>query len=522
MLNRILLLFVVSLFGQNFCFAQGGEGSKPLPPTIQVLTLNPGTGVPTITWTPPSYNPLYPNPEGYIIYKPNNSNIYEDGQGWVEIDTVPSNVFTYTHLDGSGLDSRIDYTVATLGLTEPSQLASHHGSIHLTAQYDSCSNQLNINWSHYYGWGNRIEKYDIYVGSSPNWENLNLVGSVNGVQNVYYHPVEPDREFYIYVEAKKRESELTTRSNLAYISTSVAQRPSFMYIDSIIAMDHQIRLRFEIDNTTEFRDFEVVRWEQSDSISSIFSAKKLFRFSDPTTILYSDTTDSWAGRSRPFYYKINAYDGCGRLKNISNLSNSITIRAYTEGYSTTLTWDRFYSKNQNPVNYRLYRITYQPNPSDPELTYEIENPSEFSFVDDLSQFEGQGYIPQFCYYVEAIETLEGINNFRVSRSRTICTEVTPEIIMPNALDPMSKIMVRGKPRNIFAPTISFVSTYRLTIFDRWGGIVYIGNNEGWNGRLSNGDFAKEGSYLYRIEVQTDTGRTISKTGSLTIIYGPMR
>lgn len=522
MLNRFVLTFFITFATPVLCLAQGDGNSKPLAPTIQVLTLNPGTGVPTITWTPPAYNPLYPEPEGYIIYKPSNSNIYEDGQGWIEIDTVSSNTFTFTHQNGSGLEGRLDYTVATLGLTEPSQLAGHHGSIHLTAEYDSCSNKLNISWNQYYGWGNRIEKYDIYLGSSPNWENLNLVGSVAGVQNIYYHPVEPDREFYIYVEAKKRESDLTTRSNLTFVSTRVAQKPSFMYIDSIIAMDQEIKLRYRIDNNTEFRKFAIIRWEQSDSVASIFSAKNLFQFTDPTSILYSDTTDSWAGRSRPFFYKINGYDGCGRLKSVSNLSNSITIRAYTRGFKTTITWDKFYSANQNVVTYRIYRISYQPTINPPELIYEQDNPAENTFIDDLSQFEGQGYIPQFCYYAEAIEQLEGNNNFRVSRSRTICTEITPEITMPNALDPMSTIVVRGVPRNVFVPTISFLSSYKLIIYDRWGGIVYEGVDTGWNGKLSNGDYAKEGAYLYRIEVYTETGRTIAKTGSLTVIYGPMR
>jgi hypothetical protein len=293
-----------------------------------------------------------------------------------------------------------------------------------------------------------------------------------------------------------------------------------MYIDSIIALDKQVNLHFNIDNNTEYNNFDLVRWEQSDSIESIFSAKTLFQFTDPSTIFFSDTTDSWAARSRPFYFKINAYDGCNRIKKITNLSNSISIRAFTQGLKTTITWDKFFSAALNTITYKVYRISFTPDITPPELIFEVENPTVFSCIDDLSQFNGQGYMPNFCYYVEAIETLEGNNNFRLSRSRNLCSSVTPQIVMPNAIDPLSNIMINGIPRNIFAPTISFISSYKLIIYNRWGGVVYEGVDAGWDGKLSTGEYAKEGSYVYRLEVYTDSGRMVTKTGTLTVIFGP--
>jgi hypothetical protein len=293
-----------------------------------------------------------------------------------------------------------------------------------------------------------------------------------------------------------------------------------MFIDSIIARDKQNEIHFTIDPNTEFRKFKLVRWESSDSISSIFTVKNLFEFTEPSTIYFADTTDSWAARSRPFYYKINAYNGCNRIKKVSNLSNTIIIRAYSKGNKTTISWEEFYSAKDNSIKYNLYRIAYREGVPISEMIYQAENPIETEYVDDLSIFEGQSFQSYFCYYVEAHEVLGGGLTDRLSRSRTICTRVDPDVPMPNAIDPLSTIVREGIPRNIFAPTISFESSYKLIIYSRGGSIVFEGNSEGWNGRLPNGQLAPEGTYVYRLEVISESKKIKSKTGTVTVIYGP--
>lgn len=513
MFLRAKILFILCIFAATLNNGLKAQEPKPLPPSFDVLTINPADGHPTLSWTPPNYNPLHPDPTGYIIYIPTDI-------GNLAIDTVDADTHTYTDLNNTGNNSSIKYTIASNGPTEPSQLTSHHGSIHLTAEYDSCGNKLNINWNHYVGWGNRIDFYNIYLSETPALNNFTKIGSVNGVQNVLYHPVEPNKEFYLYVEAKKRDEEVYTKSNMAYINTKISRPPNFVRLDSIIAKNNETELHFKIDNSTEYRDFIITRWEYSDSVSSIFTAKRLFSFSDPTTIFFTDTTDSWSARSRPFYFKINAYDGCNRLKIVSNLSNSIIVRALSRGQTTTISWDPFYSAQSNPIVYKLYRITYSPNPNPPELIFEEENPYEFSYDDNHDQFEGQGYLPQFCYYIEAHEILEDSQIKRISRSRTICTEITPNIKMPNAIDPKSTIIRNNIPRNVFAPTLTFLATYKLIIYNRWGGIVFQGNNQGWDGRLNNGEYASEGAYVYRLEVYTESRRMTTKKGTVNVVYGP--
>ncbi|MDD3891354.1 MAG: gliding motility-associated C-terminal domain-containing protein [Bacteroidales bacterium] len=512
-LNRILTLALIII--ASGCLAQS-ELDPPLRPTLNLLTLDPESGNPTLTWISPSHNPLHLDPIGYIIYVP-----YEEGGGWTPIDSVDANTYTYTDINNNGLHESIKYVIASQGPVEPSPLTPPHGSINVTAKYDSCSNKIDIAWNQYLGWGNRIDFYNVYIGENPNWDQLTLTTTTPGTQNFAYYDVLPNKDYYIYVEAKKRNEEFYSKSNLTHINTRIAIAPQYMYVDSLIAKDQQNEIHFTIDANTEFRRFKLIRWESSDSIKSFFTSKDVFEFTKPSTTYFADTSDSWAARSRTFYYKINAYDGCNRLKRISNLSNTIIIRAHSAGNKSTISWEKFYSAQGNAISYDLYRIAYSQGISISELIYQTENPMITEYTDDLSIFEGQGYLPYFCYYIEANEMLGEGQTSRISRSRTICAQIDPDITMPNAIDPLSTIVSpEGIPRNIFAPTISFESTYKLTIYSRGGSVVYEGNSEGWDGRLPNGQLAPEGTYVYRLEVMSELRKIKSKTGTVTVMYGP--
>jgi hypothetical protein len=521
---RAILISIITVFFSHWvCIGYAQQENKPLAPFLNVVTVDPLTGTTSLSWTEPSINPLYPPPTGYIVYRRatdefGNTDLFE-------IATVDEDTKSYTDIEVDASQGVFSYTVASNGLTEPSTQSIEHKTIHLTAQFDSCRNGLSLKWTHYVGWGNRIEKYLVYWGEGLDFDTYSQ-DTVSGFRNeAFIDSIPVNSQFNLFVEAIKEKSEesdsdIRSRSNLALISTKVAIPPKYMNMDSLIARDNQTELHFSIDALTEYRNFSVVRWEQADSVKSIFSAKNLYQFTDPKTTYFADTSDSWAARSRQFYYKINAYDGCNRLESVSNLSNTMILRLYPRGLSVNLSWDPFYSSQNNNIRYKIYRQAFNPDPLTPDLIFNELNPTENKYVDNLSDFSGQGLLPQFCYFIEAYEELDNLGNHRLSRSRRVCAEVTPEIAMPNAIDPTSQIVYNSIPRNIFAPTISFEADYKLIIYSRWGDIVYEGTNEGWNGRMPNGDLAKEETYIYRLEVYTPSMRSVSKTGYVTVIYGP--
>ncbi len=100
--------------------------------------------------------------------------------------------------------------------------------------------------------------------------------------------------------------------------------------------------------------------------------------------------------------------------------------------------------------------------------------------------------------------------------------MTPQIFTPNGDGNNDKFLVRGK----------FVKKLKMTIYDRWGNVVYYEDTDnfpleknqtdsnvvGWNGIMNNGNRAIEGSYAYKIEIEDTIGQVTTKEGALLLAY----
>ncbi|AQG78044.1 gliding motility-associated C-terminal domain-containing protein [Spirosoma montaniterrae] len=64
----------------------------------------------------------------------------------------------------------------------------------------------------------------------------------------------------------------------------------------------------------------------------------------------------------------------------------------------------------------------------------------------------------------------------------------------------------------------YVDAFRMTIFDRWGTVVYSTpyKTKGWDGTI-NGQIAMPGQYMYRIEIEDLTGQKTVRTGGVLLI-----
>jgi gliding motility-associated-like protein len=100
--------------------------------------------------------------------------------------------------------------------------------------------------------------------------------------------------------------------------------------------------------------------------------------------------------------------------------------------------------------------------------------------------------------------------------------MSPQIFTPNGDNNNDKFMIRGK----------FIKSMKMTIYDRWGNAIFYdeqssfplesNQNEstvvGWNGVMSNGNKAMEGSYAFKIEVEDTIGQISTKEGALLLAY----
>jgi len=65
-----------------------------------------------------------------------------------------------------------------------------------------------------------------------------------------------------------------------------------------------------------------------------------------------------------------------------------------------------------------------------------------------------------------------------------------------------------------------IMNYHLTIFNRWGEIIFESHNEevGWDGRYGDRDFVEQGVYIWRIEYGvTYTDEMFSDEGHVTVL-----
>ncbi len=510
---------------------------KPNPPTLDYLTNNLPNGDVTIYWTPPKHEPQIADPLGYIIYVPRNDQNPGGGDGWEPIDTVDQNTFQYTHIGANGNGQQVFYAVASLGTSEPSKLTSYHSPVWLTTQYDSCNAELKISWQGYEGWNINDTmpyqniRYQLFMGNSANTSTFVQIcdtGAFGGNRYTVKN-VQENHDYYFYIKATRMDTGFVSYSNLYLIHTKMAIRPEYAYIDSIVASDNGNRIYYTIDPNTEITNFQLWRWEQPDTTQSIFSAILVEQFTVPSKSMSIDTNNTWAARTRKFYYKVDAYNGCNQAVMVSNLANTIIPRLNPKNRKVEIEWNDLYidvirkpNRQNDNIEYSIYRRGFTVNDDisgQGNLEQITSGLTDTKFTDDLSAFEGQSplYIIIFKYFVEAYELNPDGDTVVLSRSREISTEILPGVTMPSAIAPNDNRSGNNHQRNIFKPVISFDASFTLTIYDRWGGVVYHGN-EGWDGRNSRGEFVKEGTYIYRLVISTSNAGDIIQNGSISVVY----
>lgn len=112
-------------------------------------------------------------------------------------------------------------------------------------------------------------------------------------------------------------------------------------------------------------------------------------------------------------------------------------------------------------------------------------------------------------------TLEGINEFGCRATDVVCVYVTKDwnVYIPNAFTP------NGDTKNeIFIPMGYALSEIKLTIYDRWGHLVFKSHDEtiGWDG-TKNGKLCEQGVYVYQAEITAMSGEKVIKTGHVTLL-----
>jgi len=495
--------------GSNIDGDQLQDEISPYVPIVSSVSVDTISNKMVISWNQNASQDTY----GYTIKRfTYNNGLWE----WINVAEVYGIAnTTYEHdltIDNLEFESGL-YGVAAFdscySVTNPTEFKSSglspaHRSIYLTNTFDICSKSVVLNWTHYEGF--ERESYEVIakVGNS----SYDVIATLGPDATSYSHTNLLESETYYYYVRVKSEDGVKAYSNLSERFILEPTPPAFHYLSTASHhLSEEVEVELYTDPNAAVKEYELERKGPNDLHFEFLSSLST---SPATSVFYMDSDiDPKLGA---YNYRVNLTDSCGNKGEVSNIVKTIFLEVNTQDteMKTTLSWSGYEGFDGSITKYKIYRGingVFNQYPL-------VELPGSIrSYVDDVSNFyESEG---QFCYRVEAVESVNSYGFAQTAFSNTACVSIDPLVYIPNAFT-----LYGENP--IFRPIISLFDyqSYDLQIFSRWGDLVYntVDRNAGWDGRNNNGELVKEGVYIYILRFSEESGKKYEFTNGVTLLY----
>jgi gliding motility-associated-like protein len=103
----------------------------------------------------------------------------------------------------------------------------------------------------------------------------------------------------------------------------------------------------------------------------------------------------------------------------------------------------------------------------------------------------------------------------MSKPTTVNLDEDPSWFVPNAFTPNN-----DGDNDTFVPVWNNVEMKRFEVFSRWGEKVFASTDntaDGWDGTTTSGKDVEPGTYVWQVDLVDADGKTISKSGAITLI-----
>jgi gliding motility-associated-like protein len=313
-----------------------------------------------------------------------------------------------------------------------------------------------------------------------------------GAQSVYQDTdITCNREYcyqVIMVYSTGATSTSLKKCGLSFINTSP---PAVDNVSSLV--DKGVELRYNLANANNPpKEITVFRSTRGSGFSFFAKADQVTSFVDETY-----TTDA------NLCYKINYEDNCGnrsldgaticpiRLLADRDRQNAVTVR-----------WTRFTGWKQGVAGYVLEKFNDQG-----ALIQSVNMNTDTTYFDNMPDFNNQIVV----YRVRATAAQTGVVA-SVSNTVRIVKEIS--VSFPTAFSPDRSGPVENET---FRLTTQFVQKMSLSVFDRWGALVFTTEkNEPWDG-TSGGRAMPPESYIWKAQITDLAGQTTTRAGTLVLI-----
>ena len=500
-MKRIFFNIVLFLFSLNSYYAYSQVNCNvPLPPELTLVSVRPETGLTEISWT------LSPSTDivAYILYT------YKDGDG-MAFDTIWNPLATsYSFNSSTTKYFSVSYVVAAYRLPVipglagcPSQLSNVLNTIYATADIDTCNTKIVVSWNSYPSSPKKVTGYSIKV--SVNGGSFTEASAVNPEQNNFTMNDFATDADYCFIVVANLEGGTFSTSNQACLVTKMQRPPGWINADyATVSNDRGISLSFTIDPLSEITRFIL---ERKSGNSAIFS-----EISQPVSANGSVTyIDENADIKLINSYRLSAVNNCNNPVQVSNLCSNMVLSLERKENDLILSWNSYKNWMGLVSSYRVFVNTGKGFEEKAVL-----QPTDTLFTLGYKEIMYEVTGNEFCFYVGALETSNPYGITGESHSSSICTTPTEIITVPNIFTPGS-----GTINALFKPVLSFTPLdYHLVISDRQGKVLFESRDysQAWDG-TQNGNSLLQGVCLWFLKVTTPSGKSVSKTGTVTIING---
>ncbi|ABG59926.1 conserved hypothetical protein [Cytophaga hutchinsonii ATCC 33406] len=294
----------------------------------------------------------------------------------------------------------------------------------------------------------------------------------------------------------------TYQTTATYTTTTLSGVPHKSYsIDTtIIATSTVIPPTLTDVNSTMNGNTATISWTNAVGISSynLYVSQNGGAYSlaaKPGSSPYSYSVPNTSDR---YCFQLTYSDNCNNTSLPSNLTCPVTLQGVQTGSNIILSWTPYSGYNSGAVSYTVQKIDEAGNV--------------------LTEIPATG-----TTYTETVTLTEPYLNYRIKVTTANPAFTTgfsnnslfkfeaqvfvPDIFTPNGDGVNDHFIVKSK----------YVSTYNITIYTRWGEVVYVSSdiNAGWNG-MNNTEYAQDGAYTYKI-IGTDIhNNEFIHTGTLTL------
>ncbi|MCX6254378.1 MAG: gliding motility-associated C-terminal domain-containing protein [Bacteroidia bacterium] len=488
---NIILVFV-SFWSYSAHSQINCSTDPPLPPVLTTVSVQPETGNTEITWN------LSPSTDiaAYVLYS------YANGDG-MPIDTLwdPSTT-SYTLSSTATKYKSVSYVVAAMRLPRCTSIFSNViNSIYTRADMDTCNKKIVVSWNSYPSYPKKVTDYSILMSVNDGIFTENA--KVNPEEDSFtFNDFTTDAKYFFIVRANLEGGTFST-SNKDTLLTKMQRPPRWINADyASINDENKVSLSFTIDPLSEINLF---RLEKKNGPIGTF--QEIAQLSSANgSILF---TDNQADINTINYYILSAINNCNIPVTVSNIASNMVLSLERTGNDLNLSWNSYKDWLGVISSYRLFINTGKGF----EEKVVIQ-PADTLFTLGYQELMYEVAGSDICFYISVSETSNpyGVNGQSIS-SR-ICTVPTEIITVPNVFTPNNDLL-----NDFFKPVLSFTPLdYHLIISDRQGNILFETRDflAEWDGS-QNGNPQPQGVCLWFLKVTTPSGKSISKTGTLTII-----